>query len=152
MRKTTLALILLVIMPAASAQVYKCTDAAGKVTFSQMPCATNAQAVDADIHQPTPDEITARQQLSGSMQQAVDEGIDRRREARQQAALQRGEAARIRQIQALQAARDRELAAIRAKSARANNNLPGAVYSGALAREAQAITERYNADIELLGR
>lgn len=144
-RQTTLALATLAVLSGtAQAQVYKCTDpATGRVTFSQTQCATEAQAVDVDVHRPSAEQIDAHRQQVESHQQIIDDGIDRRRAMRIEANRRVYEAE-------IAAEHQRELAAINAKRERANNNQAGATYLQALSQDEANANARYEAELERL--
>jgi hypothetical protein len=147
-RKTTLALITLAGLlagPTAFGQsIYHCTDpATGKPVFSQIPCAPDAQEVEAHYHRPTAEQVEASRRLAEQQRREVEDGIRRRRELE-------AEAARIRAIEAAEADRARRIAEIRAQRARAANNQAGATWEQALSQDEANANARYDAEMRRL--
>lgn len=123
--------------------LYKCTDADGKVTFSQARCAADAQPVSLDVVRPTDAQVRDRQRWTREYQQAREERL-----ARKRAALAAEE--RQKAIDAVAANYAAEQASIAERRARANNNAAGAALEGALATDAAASDARYQAAMEQL--
>ncbi len=135
---------LLSIGAAQASGLYKCTDAAtGKVTFSQVQCAADAAPVEVNVRQPTPEQVRQAQDLADANNRYIEEGIQRRREARAEADRQQA----IADVQAQHAAERRAIARRRST---ANNNVAGAALEGALATDAAAADARYQADLNRL--
>jgi len=142
--KTALtAAVLFAASTSAAAQMYKCTDANGKITYSQTQCAVDAAPVEVATHRPSAAQIQAHQAQVDANRQMINEGIARR-QAQQEAA------ARARAAMNLEAARSRELATIQAKRSRAANNQAGATWLNALSNDATNVNEQYNAEMDRL--
>lgn len=126
---------------AASAAVYKCTDKSGQVVFSGQPCATNAEEIKVKVHTPTPAEVArAQEEIS-----ELTKDLANSKRQREISSLE-GD------IRVKQLAMENELMVLRAKQKTANNNLAGAQYYGGLATEMQAVTTRYQGEIDSLQR
>ncbi|MGD9888025.1 MAG: DUF4124 domain-containing protein [Halothiobacillaceae bacterium] len=53
--------------PSAQAEIFKCVQN-GKTTFSQQPCAANAQLVELDVHQPSAQSVKEQAAIHAGMQ------------------------------------------------------------------------------------
>lgn len=136
-------LILLLLMPAlAQASVYRCV-IDGVTTFSQTPCAEDAEKIEVKPVQP-----------------ATEQGADATQSAREHLdqvsvdVRKRNINIQIRRLEdrrrGLQRQRDAELDRLKAQQGTARNNLAGATYHAGLAQEMRAVNERYTADINSL--
>ncbi len=123
----------------SGAAVYKCTDKNGQQTFSGQPCATNAQIVKVQTHTPSAAEVERAKNEMDELERGFAESSKLREAARLQ------EEIRIKQRE-----RDNEIAMLRERQATASNNLAGAEYYSGLATEMQAVTARYQGEIEIL--
>lgn len=123
----------------ASAAVYKCTDKSGNMTFSGQPCAKDAEVVNVQTHTPTAEEVAKAQT---ELDQVSDELSNSRRER----AIKDLE----KTISVKQRKMEQELEVIRYKQSTANNNIAGAQYYAGLATEMQAVTARYQGEIDSL--
>ncbi len=128
---------MLIISTIASADIYKCKDARGQVTFSQMPCAPDAKKIIVETPEPTAED---REQANATMEQnnamvEAQQGTRRINSAKNQ-------------VDELIAERDAKLQQLRIKKLYAANNLAGATWEKSISEEMRAVTERYNADIE----
>ncbi len=124
---------------AVQAEMFKCVDAGGHVTFSQVRCAEDAAPVDLKVHQPNDVEIQAAKARFDADAEAVD-GINQARQMATAVAQHRL------RIEELSDARDAEIE--RFRRLRVNNNQAGATYLNAMAGKLQAITDSYNSQIE----
>ena len=123
----------------SGAAVYKCTDKNGHQTFSGQPCATNAQIVKVQTYTPSAEEVErAKNEMAD-----LEKGSEESRKQRESARLE--EEIRIKQREL-----DNEIAMLRERQATAANNLAGAEYYSGLATEMQAVTARYQGEIEIL--
>lgn len=135
---------LMVMSGAGQAGMYKCTDpATGAVTYSQLPCATDAKEVDVNVHRPTPAQVQEAERIARKNQDFIDSGLERRR-----AALVAAAAAR--KAEKLEKARAAERRVIRAKRAMATNNFAGATYLNALSSDEAQMDQRYDRQLERL--
>ena len=123
----------------ASAAVYKCTDKSGNMTFSGQPCAKDAEVVNVQTHTPSAEEVAKAQT---ELDQVSDELSNDRRER----AIKDLENT----ISVKQRKMEQELEVIRYKQSTANNNIAGAQYYAGLATEMQAVTARYQGEIDSL--
>ncbi len=128
---------MLIISTIASADIYKCKDARGQVTFSQMPCAPDAQKIIVKTPEPTAED---REQANATMEKN-NAMVEAQQEAR------RINAAKNR-VDELIAERDAKLQQLRIKKLYAANNLAGATWEKSISEEMRAVTEQYNADIK----
>lgn len=125
----------------SQAAVYKCTDAKGNVTFSGMPCAKDAKPIEVKISGPTEEAVNESQARIDAMESAQAEG----RKQRQIQVLKD-------EIKKKQRQRDKELARLRNKKTYANNNLAGATWEESISTEMQAVTLRYQGEIDSLNQ
>lgn len=125
-------------MPAAAA-VYKCTDKSGQTIFSGQPCAHNAEVVKVQTHTPSAEEVAKAQAAQAQVSDTLS-NASRQREIED---LERS-------ISVKQSKMERELEVLRYKQSTANNNLAGAQYYAGLATEMQAVTARYQGEIDSL--
>lgn len=121
------------------AEMFKCIDLAGKVTYSQTRCAEDAAPVAVTVHRPSAEAISAAQARADGNAETVD-GIGQARQMAEAVARHRL------RIEELSDARDAEVA--RFQRLRVNNNQAGATYLNAMAGKLQAVTDSYNAQIE----
>ncbi len=124
---------------AASAAVYKCTDKSGNMTFSGQPCAKDAEVVNVQTHTPSAEEVAKAQT---ELDQVSDDLSNSRRE-RVIKDLEKTISVKQRKM-------EQELEVIRYKQSTANNNIAGAQYYAGLATEMQAVTARYQGEIDSL--
>lgn len=126
---------LLLPQPASAATIYTCTDDKGRKTFSQMPCAPDAQVTTVQ----GPD-------LMGSV--ATDsEATDKIRNSNRLRSVGVEISRKESEIDNLNDQMSRELAQLKAASVHANNNLAGAAWQQSLATEMQATAEKYKVQI-----
>ena len=123
----------------AYSAVYKCTDKSGNMTFSGQPCAKDAEVVKVQTHTPSAEEVAKAQT---ELDQVSDELSNSRRER----AIKDLE----KTISVKQRKMEQELEVIRYKQSTANNNIAGAQYYAGLATEMQAVTARYQGEIDSL--
>ena len=121
---------------ALSAEIYKCTDDDGKLTFSDSKCSGNPESVDIKVTS-SGLQMGAHGDWSGTINANRDRDINR--------AISRHH----RNIQALQKARNKHLASLRNRKKRTSNNLAGATLDQALSGEMQAVAADYNMRIQL---
>lgn len=134
--------LLITVTPVAHAQsVYKCTGPDGRVTFSQAPCAIDAETYDVTVDRPRDEDAEAARSRVDSID------LERQRRAHD---LRIDEARR--RLTKLEVARDDELDALRQQQARAANNLAGATWLQSIATEMQVVTLRYDSQIDEVRR
>ena len=118
-----------------AAEVYKCTDDRGRMSFSQKPCGGDAEKIEVKAHDKMGSvsaDAEAFDRIEGySRVREIDREVSKRRDL----------------IDRYEKRRDREFAKIKAKQNRANNNLAGATWLQSLAQEMRAVTEKYNAKV-----
>lgn len=122
-------------LPLSAAEVYKCTDSKGRLTFSQMPCGKDAEKATIEAHDPIGSVTTDSAQLNAL------KASNRHRD------LVRDIAAENDLITRYQRQMDNELETLRRKKRMANNNLAGAQWEQSISAEMSAVVERYNAKI-----
>ena len=128
---------------AHGAGLYKCTDANGKVTFSQTQCAADAAPVAVTVARPTAAQIQQHQAQIEENRQFIAEG-KARRQAMEDHATREMAAKRI------EAERNAEIEGIRRERARAANNQAGATYEQALSQDEANVNARYEAEMDRL--
>ncbi len=138
-------LIALIVLAAATgthaAQVYKCTDADGKLTYSQQPCEADTEAEVVEVENKTSGiDVVAE----GDFSKIEEENEERSRVRR----LDKRIATHQHNIQVLERERDAKIQALRDGQGTARNNAAGAAYHGSLATEIQTVTQEYRARIE----
>ena len=143
MTKTAILAIALLASVSAHADIYKCTDADGKPTFSQTPCAKDAAPIAVNVARPTPEQVSQHAARMEENRAWIEEGAARRR-AQESAALQRQ---RIEHAERQHAA---EIAAIAQRRSRTANNLAGATMDNALAVDEANANARYQAEMDRL--
>jgi hypothetical protein len=127
----------LTISTIASADIYKCKDKRGQVTFSQMPCAPDAKKIIVKTTEPTAeDQEQAR--LTIEKNNAM---VKAQQDSRQINAAKN-------RVEKLIKERDAKLQQLKIKKLYATNSLAGATWEKSISEEMSAVTERYNADIE----
>jgi hypothetical protein len=122
------------------AEVYKCTDAEGKLSFSQQPCEAKAAA-----------EVLQIESRSSGID-FVAEGDFAKIEAENAARAQRRQrdhniALHQRNITLLRHERDTQITRLRQAQSQARNNAAGAAYRNSLETQMQTITQEYRARI-----
>jgi len=125
----------------SQAAVYKCTDAKGNVTFSGMPCAKDAKPIEVNVSAPSKEGFNQSEARLQAMEADQAEG----RKQRQIQSLQE-------EIKKKQRKRDKELAILRNKKSYARNNLAGATWEESISTEMQAVTDRYQGEIDSLNQ
>lgn len=137
MKGTILGLALLVPMVSWGA-VYKCTDDKGRAVFSQSPCGVDAAEIELENSQgnsaPTPDGSKFVQQTNQTI-----ESNQIKREIRKLES----------DIESYQRGMEGEIASLRYRSKYANNNLAGATWQQSLAKEMEAVTQKYQSKIQV---
>ncbi len=118
----------------SAAEIYKCTDDKGKLTFSDDRCADNAEAVDVKV-QSSGLQMGAQGDWTGT--------INANRAREKDRAIDKHQ----RNISKLMSARSSQLDRLRRNQSKANNNAAGAAYRQSIATEMQAVTQDYNARI-----
>ncbi|MDA9095400.1 DUF4124 domain-containing protein [Porticoccaceae bacterium] len=118
----------------SSAEIYKCTDVEGKLTYSDSRCADDAEAIDVKV---------ASSGLQMGAQGDWTGTINANRAREKERAIGRHQ----RSISKLMSARSARLGQLRRDQSRANNNAAGAAYRQSIATEMQAVTQDYNARI-----
>ncbi|GJA53293.1 hypothetical protein KAM348_07160 [Aeromonas caviae] len=120
------------------AEIYKCT-INGSVTFSDIPCTNNAKPIEVNVYIPPEDIVTKANQQT----QDIEQGLATSKRLRQIDTLQR-------EIETKKLKRDNELRALRTKKGLAANNLAGATWENSISAEMQAVTIRYQGEIDAL--
>ena len=120
---------------ATSAEVYKCTDADGKLTYSDSRCADDAEAVDVKV-QSSGLQMGAQGDWTGTINANRARDKERSIDKHQH------------NISKLMSARSSQLDRLRRNQSRANNNAAGAAYRQSIATEMQAVAQDYNARIQ----
>lgn len=138
-RAILLGLVVAFVSTQAAAAVYKCMDKAGQTIFSGQPCASNAEEIKVRTHTPSADEV-ARAQSEISRIGGDLENSSREREIESLEG----------DIRVKRKAMENELRVLRARQETANNNLAGAQYYAGIATEMQAVTARYQGEIDSL--
>jgi len=118
-----------------AAEVYVCTDAAGKKSFQQMAC---DEGVEAELRKLEP------AALVGSVSPVSDRFYEETRDFNTQEQLKRDLRRTENKINQYQQNMQRELAALQGKKRSANNNLAGAQWETSISNEMQAVTTKYN--------
>lgn len=136
MNKTPLLFLALGLCTApVQAQMFKCTDSNGKVTYTETPCKTAGKVVGV---------VRAS---ASEMQSGKDSLADMRH--RGNVAIYSDSVRSIEsEISNLKASMDSELAALRTKKLYANNNLAGATYESSVSQEMEAVTKKYQIMID----
>jgi|SRR5690554_3386184 len=137
----SLILLLLAAASTQAAQVYKCTDANGKLTFSQYPCGTEEKTEQVEVK----NDSSGIELIGSGDFSKVDADNAARTKTRN---LDRAIATRQANIRTLNRQRDRKIAALRGEQGNARNNAAGAAYHGSLATEVQTVTQDYRARIQ----
>lgn len=141
MRNLLLILITLAFASTHAAQVYKCTDADGKLTYSQQPCEADTEAEVVEVENTTSGvDVVAKGDFS-----KIDAENEERTRVRD---LDRRIAIHQANIRTLEAERDEKIARLRGEQGTARNNAAGAAYYNSLATEIQTITQEYRALIQ----
>ena len=141
MKKLLLAVLLLSLNSAHAAEVYKCTDAEGHLTFSQQPCAADTNAEVIEVDSKTADiEFSVEGDFS-----KVEADNTARANARQR---DKNIAIHQRNITLLRHERDMKIEQLREAQRNARNNTAGATYHNSLATEIQTVTQDYRSRIE----
>lgn len=136
---TGLAILATCLSTQASSAVYKCTDKSGHLIFSGQPCAQNAEVVKIQTHTPSAEEVAKAQEAQAKVSDNLSS-----------TSRQRGIEDLERSISVKQSKMERELEVLRYKQSTANNNIAGAQYYAGLATEMQAVTARYQGEIDAL--
>lgn len=130
---------LIVVTPLLSqADVYKCTTN-GSVTFSDMPCGNDAKPMELNVYMP-PAELVAK---ANKQTQDIEQNLAASKKKHQIEALHS-------EIETKKLKRDNELGMLRSKKKLAANNLAGATWENSISAEMQAVTLRYQSEIDAL--
>ena len=127
---------LLILATTASGEIYRCTDDKGKLTYSDSKCSIDAETVEMELRS-SGLQMGAQGDWSGVI------SANRVRDK------DRAIANHHQTIQQLITARNRRLASLRGRKNRTANNLAGATLDQAISSEMQAVSEDYNARIQL---
>lgn len=136
MKMLVVGVALSVCFGAQAAEVYKCKDAKGRLTFSQKPCAQDAEKIKVS----GPSETGTN--FAGSDFSKFD--AEKAKENKEKAINNI-----YKRIDGLRAERDRKINNLKGRQGYARNNLAGATYMQSLATEMQSVTDDYNARIEM---
>jgi hypothetical protein len=126
----------IVVLPVHATEVYKCKDEKGRLTFSQKPCAKDAEVI----------------KVSGPAQTGTNfAGSDFAEFDANKAKDDKAKAITniYNRIDSLRAERDRKISNLKRNQGHARNNLAGATYMQSLATEMQSVTDDYNSRIEM---
>lgn len=122
------------------AEVYKCTNADGKLSFSQQPCEAKADAEVIQVeNNPSGIDFVAKGDFSTI--EAENAARANRRQLDKQIALHQ------RNINILRHERDTKIARLRQAQSKARHNAAGAAYRNSLETQVQTITQEYRARI-----
>ena len=142
-----IAVMVLLSSATAEAAFYKCV-VGGKTVFSDQPCAADAEKLEVRVIQPSEEEQKrAEERLKKWGKDLSISELKRRRAALVQSILD--DEARINN---LNASMERDLALLRAKKLRANNNLAGATWENSISKEMDAVTKKYQLQIDRIQR
>jgi len=139
--KTLLLLVTLLLTFSAQAKIYKCVDANGRTNYTQTKC-PNAQEIiirsQKIYHQPATSSVNSIAKKASVMASArrvkeIDREINDHRE----------------RIVYLQQRMRSEIAQLREKKYYANNNLAGATWEQSISQEIEAVTKRYDIEINV---
>lgn len=120
-----------------AADFYKCVDEGGKKTFSQRPCAVNAEVISVD-----------GPALSGSVKTDV-MAVNKVRDSNRVREIDRVVKERYQVIDDLRSKMEKEMSALKYRQGYARNNLAGATWQQSLATEMQAVSDKYSVLIDL---
>ncbi|MFM4976318.1 MULTISPECIES: DUF4124 domain-containing protein [Aeromonas] len=120
------------------AEIYKCTNN-GNVTFSDIPCTNNAQPIEVNVYIPS-DDIVA---MANQQTQDIEQNLATSKKQRQIDTLHS-------EIETKKLKRDNELRLLKSKKGLAANNLAGATWENSISAEMQAVTLRYQGEIDAL--
>ena len=148
MRRIGVCVFLPIIFNAAQADVYRCRQADGSVIYSDAPCAPDARKIEVKTVAPSIEEQKrAEERLKDWGHDLALSDLKTRR-----AGLAREIADSEARIDALNAHMEQELALLRAKKLRANNNLAGATWEESISKEMEAVTRKYQTQIDRIQR
>lgn len=120
---------------AGAAEIYKCTDASGRKTFSQTPCAAGAEKMTVagpqSVGFSAPDSASIDALSSSNQTRDIDRRIANKRS----------------HIRQLNAAMQEEIEALQDQTRYTSNNLAGATLSQSLGTRMQAVSARYTVEI-----
>ncbi|MCG8429195.1 MAG: DUF4124 domain-containing protein [Chromatiales bacterium] len=125
-----------------NAGIYKCV-VDGKTTFSQSPCAPDAQEITIK-KQPAPYKEAATQRT-----EKINAALDEVGRKNQITRLEKKESALQRKISRLDRERDAELKKLERKKRRAENNFAGATWEQSISEEMQAVSMTYADKIQV---
>ena len=125
--------------PAGATEVYRC-EIDGVMSFSQQPCAENAQRLEVNYIRPSAADI-ARQEERSRRTVETNREMAQERQIREIGYDIESAAGTIR---TLQRQRDIEVAQLRRKKDSANNNLAGATWENSITQEMEAVIQRYD--------
>lgn len=120
-----------------AADFYKCVDEQGKKTFSQRPCAVNAEVVSVD-----------GPALSGSVKTNMT-AVNKVRDSNRVREIDRIVKERYQVIDNLRSKMEKEMAVLKNRQGYARNNLAGATWQQSLATEMQSVSDKYSVLIDL---
>lgn len=133
MKRTHLVLLLLLPLT-AQAEIFRCTNAKGTTTFSDLPCGNDATPYQVQVYQPSAEEQAAAKQAHEQTLQSLDVAQKERELHRLQEEMEQND----QQMR-------RELGQLRAKKDQA-----GAIGEQNIANEMQAVSQRYQNSNRLL--
>lgn len=137
-----LALVLLNPLIVQSGQIYKCV-VNGETTFSQRPCADDAELISIKPHP------IANKDAAGRVEK-LNDALDEVSASNRLSDLQKEERALIKEIERYDRMRDRDLKSLQAKKFRAKNNLAGAEWEQSISQEMQSVNMKYSSKIEVV--
>jgi len=133
--------LMLAVTGTQATPVYKCTDANGKLTFSQQPCEGEAGTEVIEVKHTTHGvDFVAEGDFSKVEAENTARASSRQRD--------KSIAIRQRNLSILRNERDAKIARLRAEQNNTRNNAAGAAYHGSLATEIQTITQDYRSRIQ----
>lgn len=147
--------LLLLLSFGASANVYKC-EVDGVVTYSQVPCADDAEVTDYTITTDTADQLQQAQSVVEVSSVVAGESTDQTHNRLTQSVKKRDLKAKIERLkrQTVQKAKERDtkLATLKNTKRQAYNNLAGATWEESLSTEMAAVAKQYGTDIENINK
>lgn len=115
---------------AAQAEMYKCTDANGRITYTEVACKTPGKVV--GVERASASELRSGKDQVATMSHRGDIALKERQ---------------IRNLESeadeLKATMNAELNALKAKKLRASNNLAGATWEASISKEMDAVSTNY---------
>lgn len=138
---------LLLLSPIATAQIYKCSDASGNVSFQAQPCSgdvQNSEKIEINLYRPSEAELERANSIN-QQNKSMNRISDLERERKN---LQRYNLELDRDIVGYRQKMEAELQALRDKKQLAANNRAGAEWESSISQEMSAVTDKYRIEID----